>query len=310
MATCMHSQTTQQLARARPQAVPLGIRSLVFRPVQCRSSSCRSIARQARLAVAVRAAAEDQKVEEVSLGVATEAPEGDSWVPVCRPEDLPKGVRKEFDVEGRQVLMFWYRNNIYAIESRSPAEGAYSEGFIKAKFTQDYCIECPSTGSLFSLKDGSIVAWYPNNPVLRALTPQDTCRNMDIYPVRLTQDALYVDVSNKRVRTYQDRGGAGTSLENNNVFTVQPTVYFEGMDPATESASMYQDVDLMPSGPLNPATVTVGIVALGIVAVAGSATAIYYETVIGLAAFWVVLGGIVGVTGFNYVNSKQIKDQP
>jgi hypothetical protein len=70
---------------------------------------------------------------------------------------------------------------------------------------------------------------------------------------------------------------AGTSLENNNVFTVQPTVYFEGMDPATESASMYQDVDLIASGPLNPATVTVGIVALGIVAVAGSATAIYYE---------------------------------
>eukprot|EP00882_Tetradesmus_deserticola_P018363 GHRQ01019725.1.p1 GENE.GHRQ01019725.1~~GHRQ01019725.1.p1 ORF type:complete len:133 (+),score=50.27 GHRQ01019725.1:264-662(+) len=103
---------------------------------------------------------------------------------------------------------------------------------------------------------------------------------------------------------------AGTSLENNNVFTVQPTVYFEGMDPATESASMYQDVDLMPSGPLNPATVTVGIVALGIVAVAGSATAIYYESVIGLAAFWVVLGGLVGVAGFNYVNSKQIKDQP
>jgi hypothetical protein len=32
--------------------------------------------------------------------------------------------------------MFWYRNEIYAIEARSPAEGAYSEGFIKAKFTQ------------------------------------------------------------------------------------------------------------------------------------------------------------------------------
>jgi hypothetical protein len=34
------------------------------------------------------------------------------------------------------------------------------------------------------------------------------------------------------------------------------------------------------------------------------------QSVIGLAAFWVVLGGIVGVGGFNYVNSKQIKDQP
>jgi hypothetical protein len=52
------------------------------------------------------------------------------------------GVRKEFDVEGRQVLMFWYRNNIYAIEARSPAEGAYSEGFIKAKFTQVRCCTC------------------------------------------------------------------------------------------------------------------------------------------------------------------------
>ena len=39
-------------------------------------------------------------------------------------------------MDGRQVLIFWYRNQIYAIEGRSPSEGAYSEGFIKAKFTQ------------------------------------------------------------------------------------------------------------------------------------------------------------------------------
>lgn len=70
---------------------------------------------------------------------------------------------------------------------------------------------------------------------------------------------------------------AGTSLENNNVFTVQPNVYFEGMDPTVESASLYADEASMKQQGLNPATVTVGIVALGIVAVAGSATAIYYE---------------------------------
>jgi hypothetical protein len=34
------------------------------------------------------------------------------------------------------------------------------------------------------------------------------------------------------------------------------------------------------------------------------------QSVIGLAAFWVLLGGLVGVAGFNYVNSKQIKDRP
>lgn len=39
-------------------------------------------------------------------------------------------------MDGRQVLLFWYRNQICAIEGRSPAEGAYSEGFIAAKFTQ------------------------------------------------------------------------------------------------------------------------------------------------------------------------------
>ena len=70
---------------------------------------------------------------------------------------------------------------------RSPAEGAYSEGFISSKFTQDYCIECPATSSLFSLKTGEIVSWYPTNPVLRLLTPQATCRNLQIYPVKLTQ---------------------------------------------------------------------------------------------------------------------------
>lgn len=30
-------------------------------------------------------------VEEVQLGAAAAAPVGDNWVPVCRPEDLPKG---------------------------------------------------------------------------------------------------------------------------------------------------------------------------------------------------------------------------
>lgn len=48
----------------------------------------------------------------------------------------PPGVRKEVEVDGRSVLIFWYRNQIYCIQAKSPAEGAYSEGFIKAKFSQ------------------------------------------------------------------------------------------------------------------------------------------------------------------------------
>jgi nitrite reductase/ring-hydroxylating ferredoxin subunit len=172
-------------------------------------------------------------------------------------------VRKEVRVQGKSVLVFWYRNQIYAIEARcgpspplpappsvspppcapqrplltpppplrrSPAEGAYSEGFIRSKFTQDFCIECPTTGSLFSLKDGSVVTWYPNNFVLRALTPVSTCRNLEIYPVKLTQDAIGVDVSGGALQAGSanvTKGGSDTSLENNNVYGLEPKVYVE-----------------------------------------------------------------------------------
>ena len=55
--------------------------------------------------------------------------------------------------------------------------------------------ECPATGTLFNLKDGSIESWYPNNFVLRMLTPASTCRKLEIYPVHLGQDAISVDIS-------------------------------------------------------------------------------------------------------------------
>lgn len=51
-----------------------------------------------------------------------------------------------------------------------------------------------------------------------------------------------MDVTRARfARSAPGGGGAGTSIDNNNVFTVQPNVYFEGMDPATEAASLYMD---------------------------------------------------------------------
>lgn len=75
---------------------------------------------------------------------------------------------------------------------RSPAEGAYSEGFISSKLNQDFCIECPGTGSLFDFRSGEIKEWYPSNPVLRVLTPAATCRNLETYPVRLEQVRAHV----------------------------------------------------------------------------------------------------------------------
>ncbi|PNW79329.1 hypothetical protein CHLRE_09g411200v5 [Chlamydomonas reinhardtii] len=298
-------QTQQKVAKSSQARVlvpaGLGRRCLPVRP----AFSSANVQKVANRAAALRVRATEESVEVKPVASTSESSEPE-WVPVCKPEDLPKGVRKEVEVDGRQVLMFWYRNQIYAIEARSPAEGAYSEGFIKAKFTQDYAIECPSTGSLFSLKDGSIQAWYPNNPVLRTLTPSQFCRPLEIYPVKLAQEAIYVDVSDSRYNNAvtRGRGGAGTSAENNNVFTVQPTVYFEGMDPTKEAASLLQDGNTGEG--TNPVVVLTGIVAVGMTAVAGTAFAIYYENLTALIAFWVVLGLGVGVAGFQYVN-KQFK---
>lgn len=234
----------------------------------------------------------------VKSASAADAKTEDNFIPVMRPEDLPKGamsfrntpcstcliarptsahssrnihhkycclsagVRKEVRVEGKSVLVFWYRNQIYAIEARSPAEGAYSEGFIRAKFTQDFAIECPTTGSMFSLKDGSIVSWYPNNAVLRLLTPASTCRPMEIYPVKLTQDAISVNVTGAASRGQASnltKGGSDTSLENNNVYGLEPKVYVEntGAEVGEQSGGGIAQV----------ATVGVGILAVSSVVV-------------------------------------------
>lgn len=98
----------------------------------------------------------------------------------------------------------------------------------------------------------------------------------------------------------KDRGGAGSSLENNNVFTTQPVVYFEGMDPTREAATVYG----AGKSKFNPAVVATGAVALGIVAVAGTAVAIYSESLVALGAFWIVLGGLAAYFGYQYVNGS------
>jgi len=242
------------------------------------------------------------RVAASAAEVQDDSTDASSWIPVCLPEELPKGVRKELEVDGRQVLLFWYRNQIFAIEARSPTEGAYSEGFIKAKFTQDYCIECPGTGSLFSLKDGSVQAWYPNNPFLAVLTPRNQCRPLEIYPVKLAQDAIYVDISKSTFARAINRGGSDSSLENNNVFSVQPTVYFEGMDPKVEQASLYMESTSPVAAGINPVVAIATTAGVAAFATAGTLICIYLESVYALIAFWTVLGGFAAFVGYKYIN--------
>ncbi|MBA0746138.1 hypothetical protein Gogos_008680 [Gossypium gossypioides] len=61
---------------------------------------------------------------------------GDNWVPVVPLAALPKGERRVIMQDGETILLLWYKDQVFAIENRSPAEGAYTEGLLNAKLTQ------------------------------------------------------------------------------------------------------------------------------------------------------------------------------
>lgn len=233
----------------------------------------------------------------------------DGFLPILSESELPKGTRKLAslpDGSNQEVLLLWYRGEIYCIENRSPAEGAYSEGLFGARYTQTYGIVCPTTESIFSLKTGEVLEWYPNNPVLALLTPADTARPIEIFPVMIANKVIYVNAGDGSLRkkgvTYNVKtmkGGFGTSLEDNNVFGVEPVMYLEGTEPGTpvqdgEESSVFGDG-------LNPAVVISSTLAVAIVAVAGTATALYYESLIALAALWITLFGGVAYIVYNYL---------
>ncbi|KAG0577444.1 hypothetical protein KC19_5G156500 [Ceratodon purpureus] len=115
-----------------------------------------------------------------------------NWVPVIPLNALPRGERRLVRQDGETVLLLWYKNDVYAIENQSPAEGAYSEGLINARLTPDGCIVCPSTESTYDLKTGKVRDWMPANPVLRVLTP--SLRDLVTYPVKVDNDSILINV--------------------------------------------------------------------------------------------------------------------
>jgi len=161
---------------------------------------------------------------------------------------------------------------VYAIEPRSPASGAYSEGFLGARLTQDGCIECPQTQTTFELKTGAIKAWYPSNPVLRMLTPQEVAgRPMEVFPVRLDAAADTVSVAFgssslaalglEESAAPTTSGGVETSVEGNNVYGIEPRIYLQDGSEGEDDGN-----SLRPGA--KPATLAAGLLAALIVTVA------------------------------------------
>ena len=277
-------------ARLRLRAAPL--------PAARLRAAARA-ARPARRAVSLAVRAADEASSETAEAPAAEAaaeaavslaPVPETFSKICDFEDLPRGDRRKVDALGKSILLFWYKDTVCCIESRSPAEGAFSEGFANARLTQDGCIVCPGTQSTFDLRTGEIKSWYPDNAVLRRLTPIETCRPMEVFPVLVRPDGIFVDVKNGSLgpdfRAATTSGGSDTSLENNNVYAVEPRMYVQGED-GREIALDDDDKDDAMSK-MDPGTLAITIAAVAAGALGGSAVCVFYENYVALGALWLV----------------------
>ncbi|XP_059297311.1 uncharacterized protein LOC132050201 [Lycium ferocissimum] len=185
MATISPKLATGILHRKPPSLIPTTLSSTT-------NSISYSYSRSSKNVKVITCKATDQ----VSVAEGSSASGGGdgkfNWVPVVPLSALPKGERRVIIQEAETILLLWYKDAIFAIENRSPAEGAYSEGLLNAKLTQDGCIVCPTTDSTFYLQNGAIKEWYPNNPVLRVLTP--ALRSLFVYPVKTDDENIYISM--------------------------------------------------------------------------------------------------------------------
>ncbi|XP_057490624.1 uncharacterized protein LOC130776424 isoform X2 [Actinidia eriantha] len=167
---------------------------------------------------------------EVSSSVAEASDK--NWVPVVPVAALPRGERRVIIQDGETILLLWYKDEVFAIENRSPAEGAYTEGLLNAKLTQDGCIVCPTTDSTFDLRTGAIKEWYPKNPVLRVLTP--ALRTLFVYPVKTDDKNIYISI----------RGGSISDASAEIVFSGKAQPGITATDVNVDEVRMMVDEDL------------------------------------------------------------------
>ncbi|KAK6940356.1 Rieske-like [2Fe-2S] domain, NirD-type [Dillenia turbinata] len=170
--------------------------------------------------------------EEPSSSSSSSSVGGMNWVPVVPLSALPRGERRVIIQDGETILLLWYKDEVFAIENRSPAEGAYTEGLLNAKLTQDGCIVCPTTDSTFDLRTGAIKEWYPNNPVLRVLTP--ALRSLFVYPVKTDDENIYIRM----------RGGVGSEAAAEIVFSGKAQPGVTATDVNVDEVKMVVDEDL------------------------------------------------------------------
>lgn len=113
------------------------------------------------------------------------------WVTIVPMGMLPKGDRLVLNHNKESVMLFWFKEKIYALENRSPVAPMFEEGFAQAVITEEGLITCPVTQSKFDIRTGAVIDWLPNDPFLRLLTPAFS--DLTIYDVKAGPDHIFIN---------------------------------------------------------------------------------------------------------------------
>ena len=117
--------------------------------------------------------------------------------------DLEIGKSAIIEVGGKEIALFNYKGNFYAIDNTCPHRGApLGEGRV-----EEGILICPNHEWRFELKSG----WCPQNPEL----------STEVYPIKVHDEKIYVRLEKPKVEGVA--GSAANSLPSDIKFKI-PTI--------------------------------------------------------------------------------------
>lgn len=115
-----------------------------------------------------------------------------AWVPALSLLELQQNQRHKLSINQQNILLLWHQNAVHAIQSQCPH---FNLPLTKGILTDDCAIICPFHKSAFDLKTGEVACWSPWPPVVGKLLGKISKEKpLKIYPTRIEQEMIYVDV--------------------------------------------------------------------------------------------------------------------
>jgi len=113
-------------------------------------------------------------------------------MPSISVNELQQSTRHKMQLNDKDVLLLWHKNEVHAIQSKCPH---MKLPLAKGELTDDCAIVCPFHKSKFDLKTGDVACWSPWPPVIGKLLGKISKeQNLMVYPTRIDDDMIMVDV--------------------------------------------------------------------------------------------------------------------